>query len=372
MMTTPTLFSVPAFDADTGYTFKFNVIGGQQVIKNQLRIRNQSTDSVVYDETQETFELKHILAGNKLVNGTYYNAQIKTFGADGEASEWSLPIQFYCYTTPTLVLSNMPLNNIVQNSIYTFEAAYSQAQGEVLNIYRFNLYDSAKLLIATSNDRYYGQNVNPPTTVSYTFDGFSDDTFYYLECIATTVNGTIVSTGLVPFTVNYVNPNIYAVVTLENNACKGWIKITSNVVLIEGHGQPDPPKFIDDKEVDLRDDGSKVTWNDGFNINGNFSMGIWGRDFNEYTKIMEMFNPTASPDSPVRIEFFYMLGYETSTDEDMKAYILCNIYSGSIKIPYTVRSNYIPVPDGTEQLFIYFRRKNNMCDLTLKNRGAIV
>ena len=59
---------------------------------------------------------------------------------------------------------------------------------------------------------------------------------------------------------------------------------------IDGKSNPDPPIYIDDKEVDLRDPNSWVEWNSGFRIQDDFTMRVWGRDFNDYQNIITLTN----------------------------------------------------------------------------------
>lgn len=362
MLTKPILYSVPAFDASNGYTFTFEVIGGNQVVKNEIMIKNNVSNDTVYTSTVSTFEFKHTVPPNILKNGTYYNVSIRTYSATDEVSDWSMPVQFYCYTTPVVEFTNMPVNNIIENSSYSFEATYNQLEKERMNLYRFNLYNDEKILVATSDDQYIGNNEEPPNVISYTFSGFEDDAFYFIECVVSTINNTVVTTGLVPFTVNYVNPNIYAIITLENNACKGWIKITSNATLIEGTNNPEPPKYIDNEKVDLTEDGSFVRWDDGFSINGNFSLYVKGSNFNPYTKIMEMVSTENSESGFYKIDLYYMLGYEPSDDEELKCYFLLEVYSGKFGIPYTIHSSFRPIVENKNIIF-GIRRINNIYDL---------
>ena len=72
-LTRPTLNSTAAFDATKQHTFTFNVIGGTQVVANQLVIRNNITNEIVYTEKQETYKYEHIVNAGELANGIYYN-----------------------------------------------------------------------------------------------------------------------------------------------------------------------------------------------------------------------------------------------------------------------------------------------------------
>lgn len=368
----PLLATINAFDSDLSQVIFFNVVGGNQVVANRLVVRDNLTNVVVYDQTQQSFRFEHIISPNSLVNGNYYNAVLTTFDSNGAESQASNSVQFYCFSTPTLTFTNFPVGNIIRNSSYSFDVEYNQAQGELLNIYQYKLYNQQQELLSTSGELFVNSPTPPPTSLSYTFRGFDDNGNYYIECIGTTLNKTTITSGVIPFTVNYENPNLFAIIGLENDYCNGRISITSNIVLIEGQSNPSPPIYIDDKEIDLRQNGSWVKWTDGFNISSNFTAEIWGRDFNEYKPIMLWQSKYDDEANPSYIYMNYMLGYETVNDTDMKAYFQFYCYDGSLYIPYYIYSNYIPIPSTDETIFIRLRRINGIFEVQIANMGVIL
>ena len=54
-MTKPIVNPVNAFDANNEHTFSFTSIGGNQVVKNEIQIKNNSTEQVVYQHTIESY-----------------------------------------------------------------------------------------------------------------------------------------------------------------------------------------------------------------------------------------------------------------------------------------------------------------------------
>ena len=129
-LTTPILYSQVAFDATNAQAFVFGVIGGDQVTQNKLTITNQSTNEVVYDQTQTSYSFVHTVPANTLTNGVYYSAYLITYDANGNASSQSNSIQFFCYSTPSFQFTNLPIGNIITNSSFAFEVTYNQSQGE--------------------------------------------------------------------------------------------------------------------------------------------------------------------------------------------------------------------------------------------------
>lgn len=303
-LTQPILNPISAFDATQQYTFTFVVIGGNQVVANMLTINDNSDGSQVYQATQSTMRLEHVLPANTLENGHYYSVTVQTIDNAEQLSEASVAVPFYCYSTPSLTISNMPSSGTINNNSYTFQGAYSQSEGEALNSYQFTLYNNNREVISQTPLIYYSSD----SSLQYTFTGMSSNTSYFIELSGQTVNGTQITSGVLSFNVNYSSSASFAICDLVNDCENGYIQISSNVVAIQGSSNPEPPIYIDDKEVDLREDGSYVNWDSGFNIQNDFTMRVWGRDFNPYEDIINMSNNQDSDEDPNRINMKWMLG----------------------------------------------------------------
>ena len=358
-LTTPTLLSQVAFDATQQQTFYFNVTGtSAQIVSNTLTIRNNDTNDIVYQEKQETYKYEHIVNANELTNGTYYNATVSVFDSTGAQSSNSIPIQFWCYTTPTLEFTNIPINSIVTNSSFNFQFTYEQAENEPINSYIVNLFNSSQIQIATSGVQY-AETGTPPYNGSYTFTGFENNTVYYVQVTATTTEGTIISTSLQQFTVQYTRPDLFTLVQLTNNCDEGYVTITSNIILIEGSSNPDPPTYINNQEVDLTANGSWVQWNDGFSITGDMMARAWFRNPNEYTTLVQFSNTNGQT-----IKLNFMLGYENVDSTDMEAYIEAYVESVT-GYSYYIYSNYVTPLSDTNDYVVYLTRVNDIYSLQL-------
>lgn len=133
-LTRPTLLSQVAFDATQQQNFTFTVSGtSAQIVANQLTIRNQETNDIVYQEKQETFNFVHTVNAGELTNGTYYNATVSVFDAQDNQSPESIPIQFWCYSTPSVIFTNIPVDNIITNLIKTITGRIAN-NGQTTNI----------------------------------------------------------------------------------------------------------------------------------------------------------------------------------------------------------------------------------------------
>lgn len=347
-----------AFDATQAQVFGFNVVGGDQVTANRLTIRDNATNTVVYQETQETFKYEHTLPANTLTNGTYYNATLATQDVAGTYSAESVPIQFYCFTQPEIEFTNIPMPNTITNSSFAFDFSYNQAEGEHLNIYRVNLYNSYQSLISSSGDIYV-EDGTPPYLNSYLFNGFENNALYYIELVIETIYNTVVSTGLIQFNVQYEHPDIYSLVELVNNCDEGYIVVRSNIVAIDGISNPDPPIYIDNKEVDLTADGSWVKFEQGYQVNGNTLMRWWFRKPNPYNEITRFSNAQGQT-----IVVRFMNGYENRGDIDLKAYV--EVYVSSLNgFYYYVYSNYMTPLSDTQYYNLWLKRINNIYEVKL-------
>lgn len=287
-LTRPILNSTVAFDASQEHIFTFNVIGGDQVVKSQLTITNQSTGIKVYVASQESFSYTYTLPANCLTNGVYYSAYIQTYNYNGDISANSNVIPFYCYSTPIFEFQNIPISGIITNPNFNFEVLYNQNEGETLNSYIFNLYNTQGTLLATSGTIYTSSGA-VPLTVYYNFAGFADNTSYYIQATGITSQGTQISTVINSFYVQYSNPSEYAIVELNNNCEGGYITIKSNLSEIDGVSEPDPPIYTDDNTaIDLRQFGNYVSWDNNYVIDGDFTASLWGHHFNSNSNIIRM------------------------------------------------------------------------------------
>lgn len=356
-LTTPILYTVSAFDATQAQVFNFNVLGGNQVVANTLTIKDNATLTTIYSQTQTTFKFTHILPANTLANGTYYQATLTTKDAQGNESNASAPIQFYCYAQPSFEISNMPSGNVITNSSFAFTVTYNQAQGEILNAYVFNLYSASGALISTSNTMY-NTNTSLPLNISYLFSGFEDNASYSIEVTGITANGTQITTGRIPFTTNYTKPNMFSFLFLTNNCKGGYITIRSNVIGIDGISNPEPPVFIDSKEVDLRADGSYVEWVEGYTVTDNWTMRLWGRDFTPNSEIFRFSNADGD-----------IITIEYHTDETQCWFELRAKHNNWLW-GYATESTHITLPSETEQVFCWLRRIDNLYELKIENRGV--
>lgn len=355
----PTLATPPAFDATNDYTFTFTVpSGGDQIVGNQLTIISQEDNTIVYRKSVTSFAFSHTVPAGTLINSKYYSAYIYTTNSKGENSVASNSVQFYCYTTPTFEFYDFPIDNIIQSSNYLFKVKYNQLEGEPLNSYIFNLYDSQRILISTSGTKYVGSITELPIITQNQFGGLTDNTAYYVEAIGRTINNTEIKTEIKSFVVKYSTPNIFTVVQLSNNCQGGYITVKSNLTSIGGNSMPSPPKYVDnDTAIDLTEEGSYVNWNSGFAIPGNFTASLWGYKFNKDSTIITLENQLLNNS--------LVINYREDIDTNVYVELIVTLD----KFTYYIYSEKITKPAEDDVVQIWFRRINNLFTVNVNNLG---
>ena len=275
-----------AFDATTERIFEYSWDGTNvQSVANILTIKNNDTQEVLYSEPNNSLLLKHKLPANTLKNGVLYNATIQVVDRQNNVSPASDIILFYCYTQPTINIT-LTDEEIIQNSSCVVGITYEQPEGEELQSFKIELYNSFRELIYTSNMKY-----NLSSTVTLT--GLEDSMTYYVQAVGETINHMITQSGLVRINVEYIHPDFYTYISVENRYNFGDIVFTSNLVSVEGRS--DNPVFIDGEYVDTIN-GSSVIFDDNFSLNNNFSLIMKGYNFqtNKIFTILKNTNNTVS------------------------------------------------------------------------------
>lgn len=348
----PIAQGMSAFDATKDQTFSFTSNGGSQVVANQITIRLQDNNSIVYQNKVETYRFEQTVPANTLTNGNYYNFYFNTYDIDGNESETSNTLQFYCFDTPTLTLTNLPLSNLIEASDYTFGVTYNQIQGELLNYLKFYLYDDLNNLVSES-DFYYGTS-ELPNNFEHTFNGFENNGNYKVEVIATSVHGMIVNTTY-SFIARYYYPEIFSLINLENVYDKGYVKINSNIVITDGE-TPTEPTYIDSEYLDAHEYDNWVQWTEGFSIKTSFT-------FSAFMKVGRLgrFAIIGTETNGFTIDLIREIPYGETTVKDR---FEVNGYIDGVKKVHQT-SNYVDIVNQQSYYLVWFRKSGNTYDLQL-------
>ena len=283
-----------------------------------------------------------------------YSAYVTTFDINNVESPPSNTIVFYCFTTPSWGFKNLMQKQIIRNSYYDVELSYSQLEGELLNSWKVIVYDSKKQEIMNSGVQYQTE------VLSYKIPHLEDNNSYYVLATCTTINGLAVETDYYEISVEYINPSMFAMVGLENQKDQGNIKIQSRIISILGTSNPDPPIYIDDKMVDLTEDGSWVRFKDGFLIPDNFTLQVNIKKF-------KINKPIIIPTNGLNnIEIYPRVGDYDGVK--YRFYIELKAYNAITN--YIIFSNLIPEYKPYDLLYIWIRKINNVYELKIKNLSA--
>lgn len=364
-MIRPIALSKNAFDAQNEQIFYFNVNGGNQVVKNKITIRNNSTNEVVYTNTVETFQFQQTVPTNTLTNGVYYNYYFNTYDVNNNESENSNIISFYCYTTPTIQFTNLVNNQTIENSSYSFDVTYDQLQDELLDFLKINLYTSTNQLISSSENLY--SSSEPPISFSYSFSGLENNTSYKIQSVATTVNGTIVYGDMVNFSVLYQNPILYSNLQLENKCDDGYNQIHSNIIIVDGNSNVEPMVYINNTLADIRFPQNYIKWEEGYSIDKNFEISIWMKPTWIYN-FCKIFGNNEENVNGYTIDFVREIPYGLSIVKDyfeLKGYM-----NNELKVYQ--RSNYVDIMTTNDYVLLWIKKVGTDYTLTLQviTKGA--
>ena len=247
----PTINQINAFNATQGTTIDFNIIGGTELIRsNRIYIYDLSDNSLIcthlYVSTESIHELPPNTDGSivyesgkssaDFVNGAQYYAQIQTYtdtnGTQG-GSGLSVAKMFWCLGDPTLTVTTIP--STISTTSYNISATYTDTSASVVsNIiqqYQFNLYSATGSLLQSSGV-VVGSGTQQGTSdvydISYNFTGLNVGSSYYVTIDVTTTQGMSVNAQSGTFTVSIDTPTL-GEATVVNNACDGYISVTSNL-----------------------------------------------------------------------------------------------------------------------------------------------
>ena len=247
----PTINQINAFNATQGTTIDFNIIGGTELIRsNRIYIYDLSDNSLIcthlYVSTESIHELPPNTDGSivyesgkssaDFVNGAQYYAQIQTYtdtnGTQG-GSGLSVAKMFWCLGDPTLTITTIP--STISTTSYNISATYTDTSASVVsNIiqqYQFNLYSATGSLLQSSGvvvGNGTQQGTSDVYDISYNFTGLNVGSSYYVTVDVTTTQGMSVNAQSNTFTVSIDTPTL-GEATVVNNACDGYISVTSNL-----------------------------------------------------------------------------------------------------------------------------------------------
>lgn len=342
--------TIRPFDAADGAAITFSWSGAQQV-KNRIVVRDYQSNTVVYQAEYESFKGVHVIPPDSgLENGKKYNIVVYVTDTTGQESEASSPIQFRCFTNPVFKLSNMAADQIVTNANLDVELFYSQEEGELLDSWQVILYNTSKSEVWNTGITYNTDILNTRIV------GLRDRTEYYIRALGTTINGMLLDTGYIHFTVTIEASNVFFNLELMNRPDQGAIHIKANVVSVQAVIGNGSPIYIDGEYLDLRN--NYIYYNRGFSISGNFSLFLKLYGLTPNKELLKMANGDSELSLTTRTGIF--------SDTDGRIMHM-ELHTHETPVPYVLYSNYIPYPGNSDILLILLERIDGQYRLRIKN-----
>lgn len=246
---------------------------------------------------------------------------------------------------PILAFDNLPNDNIIKASLYSFSVRYTQAQGAKLDYVTINLYDSNKSLINTSNKLY--STLTPPLSLSYTFDGLINNEQYYIQAECSTLNGVKSNTDYIPLTVSY---EIYALedsLKLTNMSRLGY-ELVESKIFVTSQTSDKPLVYIDNEYLDLGD--NDLLWYKGFEVPENFVLTIKMRP-TQLGMFCQMWS--TNKNNNISLDFVRERPYD-SPNEIKDCFTFISKIDGN-EVAYK-KSNYVPPMNNTSNILVFVRK----------------
>lgn len=264
-LSTPSIYAVDAFDPAYPHSFEFYYVGNQAV-SNRAIITDNSTQAQVYNVKQDGLRLNHVLPANTLLVGHSYTIQIQVYDADGNQSNLSNSVLFYCFSTPQFYFSNVNDGDALSVANFELKLTYLQPESEPLSEYKYYVYDNTKSLLSTSESYYTDANL------SYMIYGLKNNTTYYIRAIGKTQHGMSLDTGYVKVIIKYNTVKSNVLFEAINDKITGCIIIRTNILSV-GYNTKNNNYTIENGEVHL--ENNILTYETG--VDGDFCLIVKAR-----------------------------------------------------------------------------------------------
>ena len=157
-----------------------------------------------YDITAAT------LSGAGITNGKEYKLVIQQWWSANDSITQSSASVFVTRKRPTLSISAIGTASVIDTRYYTFTGNYSQAQGDAMNWFRWQIAYRGQ----ESNPFFDTQTVTGTMDISAYYDGFFTNTDYSIRLMCQTENGVEADTGWVAFGCSYPAPTTTGGITV--------------------------------------------------------------------------------------------------------------------------------------------------------------
>lgn len=283
-LSTPLIKKIPAFDPSQNYSVEFSY-EGNQAVKNRAIIIDNETYQTVYDNEQERMRLDHVIVANTLEAGKTYQIRIKVYDNYGNESDFSSPVLFYCYTTPSFSFTNITDDMIYRTSVLPVTLNYSQSEGETFNECQINLYTYDYVLSSSSAVLY------DVSSLSHTFYGLQNESVYYIRATGRTTHDMPLDTGYIKVNIQYMMKYSNVIFRVLNLPEIGSISMSSNIIDID-YKLENEDYILKNGELVIYD--NSLTYYDGFSAPSEYSVYCKARKLIPNSRFIELKTPDAS------------------------------------------------------------------------------
>lgn len=251
-----------AINATVDNTISWLISGDVQTAYQVDFYKNEDNSLVFSTGKITSYNLSYKLTAATLSNGNEYKVTVTAYNSLNE-SQLSDAVIFQTSGRPVITVDTI---GTVTNFSNQFSATYAQSESVPLQSWNVNLYNSDKELIDHSD-------IMTELPMEYLFSNLETETTYYIEFQATSEIGLIGTSGLVEFDVLYLRPKQNVTIETKNIENAG-IEISWFVSQILGKSTG-TISFVDNEEVSVLTNGSKVYFDNGFSIERDFSLKVW-------------------------------------------------------------------------------------------------
>lgn len=249
-----------------------------------ITIYNSATQEIIWSNTINVNLKNHMtipanlqdvvyegeVIGDKWDYGNKYALTITIEAYDSDIGEYANVMSdktyFWVYSTPEFRFINIHDGQLFKTSNINADLYYHQAENETLDYYVFTLYDENKKEIQTDS---YLTNVFDGHFY-YSLSGLENNKSFYISAKGTTIEGTVLDTGLINFDVSYTTVYDGNYLELESDA-NGTVHGKTNIIIIEPEGNPDD-YTIENSCVELLD--KSLTYDNGYDVENNYTLSL--------------------------------------------------------------------------------------------------
>lgn len=262
-------------DATQGIMVSWHIAGASAMVKYSIRIcANDSDSTQIYSTgpvtggcpaygTSSTGEFLFFsykisaatLAYYGITNGNEYKLIIQQWWSASDSVTQSSASVFVTRAAPTLSISTIGTGGVISTRSYAFTGNYSQAQGDTLNWFRWQIATADN----TDDPFFDSGEISGTADIACEYDGFFANTSYAIRLTAQTENGVEADTGWVTFSA------AYSVSDTDGEVTAGCVGGT-DAVLVEWSGIGYIPGVasgtysISNSKILTLNAGSSVSW----------------------------------------------------------------------------------------------------------------